>query len=50
MKVSISLGFMGLFRWFILTLVPGVCLENCSFHPDFSGFFEYTLVAGSDDF
>jgi len=21
-----------------LTLVPGICLENCSFHPDFSSF------------
>jgi hypothetical protein len=34
----ISLDVWGLFRWFTdpdLTLVPGICLENYPFHPDF---------------
>jgi hypothetical protein len=38
MAASISLGVMGLFRSFNdpdLTLVFGICVENCPFHPDF---------------
>jgi hypothetical protein len=38
MTESISLGVMGLLNTLYdpdLSLVPGICLENCSFHPDF---------------
>jgi hypothetical protein len=37
MTASISLGVMGLFKWFDpdLTQVFSICLENYPFHPDF---------------
>jgi hypothetical protein len=49
MTAVFSLGVMGLFRCLSgpdLTLVFGICLENCPFHPD----FPVVLSIGSDDF
>jgi hypothetical protein len=39
MTAYISLGVMGLFYGLSdpdLNLLPGICLENCTFHPDIS--------------
>ena len=52
MTESISLGVMGLLNTLYdpdLSLVPGICLENCSFHPDFPVLLSL-FVVGSDDF
>jgi hypothetical protein len=37
MTAFISSRVMGLFSLSdpVLTLAPGICLENCPFHPDF---------------
>jgi hypothetical protein len=33
-----------------LTLVPGICLENCPFHQGFPVLLSIGFVVGSDDF
>jgi hypothetical protein len=47
MMAAISLGIMDCLDALSdphLTLAPDICLENCSFHPDFPIFVEYRLL------
>jgi hypothetical protein len=50
MTAFISLGLCDCLSNHVLILVPGICLEKCPYHIDFSILLNIGFVVGSDNF